>query len=295
MRDYSVVTPAFWIGATGKELRGDTKAQVLAMYLMTSPHSTMTGVFHCPVLYMAHETGLSFEGASEALGRLIESGFCEYEAATETVFVVRMARFQIADHLKAGDNRIAGLKKDVAKMASSSMRSRFLEVHGEAFGLVNEEGKTSPSKAPPKPRTGTGTGLPPNPHGGFDEFWKCWPKNDRKQDKSKCEAKWVREGLDQVAATIMADVESKKLSKKWLEGYVEGPLVYLNNRRWEDGNTADGVPELKYGSDEYFEFHRKQSWWADAGFGSVWEAASSRCNHKNFHQFRDGQKIKEAA
>lgn len=66
------------------------------------------------------------------------------------------------------------------------------------------------------------------------------------------------------------------------------------------GNARPSKPvtvgqELKYGSDEYFEFHRKQSWWADAGFGSVWEAVSSRCNHKNFHLFRDGQKIKEAA
>ena len=65
------------------------------------------------------------------------------------------------------------------------------------------------------------------------------------------------------------------------------------------GNARPSKPvtvgqELKYGSDEYFEFHRKQSWWADAGFGSVWEAVSSRCNHKNFREFSNGQKIKEA-
>ena len=52
---------------------------------------------------------------------------------------------------------------------------------------------------------------------------------------------------------------------------------------------------LKYGSDEYFEFHRHQSWWADAGFDSVWDACNHRCNEKNFHQFRDGKKLKEAA
>ena len=162
MRDYSVVTPAFWIGSTGKKLRGDMEAQLLAVYLMTSPHSTMTGVFHCPILYMAHETGIPLEGASKALARLIEAGFCEYEDATETVFVVRMACFQIADHLKPGDNRIAGLKKDIAKMGSAHMRARFLATHSEAFCLhseaVNPKPLTSPSEAPPKPRTGTGTG-----------------------------------------------------------------------------------------------------------------------------------------
>ena len=77
MRDYSVITPAFWIGETGKKLRGDVNAQLLAMYLMTGPHSTMTGVFHCPVLYMAHETGMSMEGTTKALERLLEVGLCE--------------------------------------------------------------------------------------------------------------------------------------------------------------------------------------------------------------------------
>ena len=151
MRDYSIVTPAFWIGKTGVQLRGDLPAQLLAVYLMTSPHSTMTGVFHCPVLYMAHETGIPFEGASKALRRLIEAGFCEYEEASETVFVVRMASFQIADKLKPGDNRIVGLKKEVSKMASSLLRSRFLAIYSVAFCLNSDGEKTSPFEAPLKP------------------------------------------------------------------------------------------------------------------------------------------------
>ena len=150
MRDYSVVTPAFWIGTTGKQLRGNIEAQLLAVYLMTSPHSTMTGVFHCPILYMAHETGLSLEGASKALASLCEAGFCEYEDALETVFVYRMASFQIGQSLKPGDNRIKGVEKDVEKMASPSQKAKFLKLYSEAFSL-------SPLKAPPKPRTGTGT------------------------------------------------------------------------------------------------------------------------------------------
>jgi hypothetical protein len=150
MRDYSVVTPAFWIGTTGKQLRGNIEAQLLAVYLMTSPHSTMTGVFHCPILYMAHETGLSFEGATKALASLCEAGFCEYEAALETVFVYRMASFQIGQSLKPNDNRIKGVEKDVEKMVSPSQKAKFLKLYSQAFSL-------SPLEAPPKPRTRTGT------------------------------------------------------------------------------------------------------------------------------------------
>ena len=163
MRDYGQVSPQFWIGETGKLLRGDPAAQVLAIYLMTSPHSTMTGVFHCPLLYMAHETGLGMEGASKALARLFEVGFCEYDEASECVFVVRMAAYQIAESLKPGDNRILGLKKEIAKMTVSLLRDRFLAVYGQPFGLVEKPQKDkplgSPSEAPAKPRTGTGTGT----------------------------------------------------------------------------------------------------------------------------------------
>ena len=159
MRDYGIVSPRFWIGATGKSLRGDLPAQLLAVYLMTSPHSTMTGVYHCPVMYMGHETGLGEQGALEALQRLIKGGFCEYEAASETVFVIRMASFQIGESLKAGDNRVSGLRRDVDRMTESGMRKRFLEVYGEAYHLSDMAEKVSPLQAPPKPGTGAGTGT----------------------------------------------------------------------------------------------------------------------------------------
>lgn len=158
MREYGQVSPAFWIGATGKLLRGDSTAQLLALYLITSPHSTMTGVFHCPLMYMAHETGLTLKGASKGLQRLIEVGFCEYEEASETVFVVQMAKFQIAKSLKPNDNRITGLRKDIRNMQSDLMRQRFLAIHSEAFCLndppdkpAKTPKKTSPLEAPSKP------------------------------------------------------------------------------------------------------------------------------------------------
>ena len=51
MRDYSKVSAQFWVGKTGRALSGDMQTQVVAMYLMTSPHANMIGVFirHLPV------------------------------------------------------------------------------------------------------------------------------------------------------------------------------------------------------------------------------------------------------
>lgn len=74
----------------------------------------------------------------------------------------------------------------------------------------------------------------------FEEFWLAWPKSERKQDKAKCCEKWGKEGCDGIADLIVADVKAKRGTRKWQENggqFIESPLVYLNNRRWEDGNA----------------------------------------------------------
>jgi hypothetical protein len=83
--------------------------------------------------------------------------------------------------------------------------------------------------------------TPLTPQGGavrFEDFWLAWPKNDRKQDKAKCRDKWAKSDLDSVADVILADVKAKRGTKKWQEGFIEAPEVYLNNRRWEDEGTS---------------------------------------------------------
>lgn len=75
---------------------------------------------------------------------------------------------------------------------------------------------------------------------GFLRFWKSWPSNDRKQDKTHCFTKWELHGLEPIADLIVADVEAKKQSGKWVAGFVEMPMTYLNGRRWEDRMGEEG-------------------------------------------------------
>lgn len=91
MFDYEKVSPEFWNGETGKALHGNPEAQVLAMYLLTSPHVTTTGIYPCSVLYMAIETGLSIKSVYGALTRLAEVGFCWYDEASDHVSLLGMA------------------------------------------------------------------------------------------------------------------------------------------------------------------------------------------------------------
>ena len=155
MRDYSKVSGQFWTGKTGKALRGDFQAQVVAMYLMTSPHANMIGVFHCPIIYIAHETGSPIEGATKGLQTLCEGGFCTYDEDTETVWVYEMAKYQIDDALKVTDKRVAGIQKLYENMPESRIKTGFFEKYGVAFHLKNSKPLASPLQAPPKPEAGT--------------------------------------------------------------------------------------------------------------------------------------------
>jgi hypothetical protein len=174
VREYGSVSPQFWIGKTGKSLRGDPSAQVLALYLMTSPHANMIGVFHCPVMYMAHETGLGFEGASKALESLVARGFCLYDHESETVFVIRMAAHQVGEDLDVKDNKVKGVHKELSKIAVQSLKDAFISEYAKAYHIKSEAPSkplASPDSTPSKQLTGQEQeqeqeGLPKSPEVG---------------------------------------------------------------------------------------------------------------------------------
>ena len=94
MRDYAKVSPAFWMGETGRKLRGmGSEVQLVALYLLTSPSANMIGLYYLPIPVLCHETGMSREGASKALRRAFEGGFASYDEASETVWVPAPMRF----------------------------------------------------------------------------------------------------------------------------------------------------------------------------------------------------------
>ncbi|AVR10283.1 hypothetical protein [Burkholderia thailandensis] len=156
MRDYSRVSPKFWIGDTGKKLKkAGAEAVVVGLYLMTSPHSNMLGLFYQPELLIAHETGLGIEGASKGLQRCIEAGFCAYDRESEMVWVFEMARFQIAEKLSESDKRSIGVQNEYNQLPENPFLAAFYDRYEKAFNLTRKrESKVfepSPSEAPSEP------------------------------------------------------------------------------------------------------------------------------------------------
>lgn len=152
MREYSKVGPKFWIGATGKRLRAaGMEAQIVAMYLLTSPHANMLGLYYCPTMFIAHETGIGMEGATKGLQSAIEAGFCEYDEASEVVWVIEMASYQIAESLKPNDLRVKGVHNEYMSLPSNPYLVRFYEKYKDAFCMSECRGNDSPLEAPSKP------------------------------------------------------------------------------------------------------------------------------------------------
>jgi hypothetical protein len=149
MRDFAKLAPQFWIGATGRKLhQGCPEATVVATYLISGTQSTMLGLYYLPKMYIAHETGLGFEGAEKGLRRAIEVGFCMYDDETEMVYVPEMARFQIAEQLEAKDNRVRWVQRAYEALPDNPFLSAFYEKYSVAFHLKKSRQTKNQSLSP---------------------------------------------------------------------------------------------------------------------------------------------------
>lgn len=167
MRDYAKISPKFWTGDTGQELtRRGSDALVVAMYLMSSPHSNMLGLYYQPVLYMAEETGLTPEGASKGLQQCMEAGFCDYDPVSKMVWVFEMASYQIGSELLPTDKRCKGIQKDYNALPNVPFLGPFFDHYKQKFHLTDRRDFVAkdkglhlkvvrPLEAPSKPGTGT--------------------------------------------------------------------------------------------------------------------------------------------
>jgi phage antirepressor YoqD-like protein len=78
MRDYGKVSPKFWIGPTGQGPSqawfGSAACRPVPADLPPRQHARDSTTYR--EAFMAHETGLGFEGASKGLQGCVEAGFC---------------------------------------------------------------------------------------------------------------------------------------------------------------------------------------------------------------------------
>jgi uncharacterized phage protein (TIGR02220 family) len=152
MREYAKVSGRFWSGETGRRLReAGRDAQAVALYLITCPSSNMLGLYYLPLPTFCHEVGISKEGASKALRRVSEASFAFYDAPSEYVWVLEMARWQIGTALDPKDKRVTGIKRELEMLRKSPFFNEFLKRYREPFHLQDVSSEGSPFEAPSMP------------------------------------------------------------------------------------------------------------------------------------------------
>lgn len=142
MRAYGSVSPMFWTRGSGKRLRGDYAAQIVALYLMTSPHTTMVGIFHLSLPTLCHETGLSTEEASKGLARCSKEMFAFWDEAEELVFVPALAHHQLGERLNKKDHKVKGVLRALAPFKGHRFFDLFLERYADLYSLSEGASKS---------------------------------------------------------------------------------------------------------------------------------------------------------
>lgn len=139
MHDFRKVSPLMWMRGSGKRLRGDALAQVLAAYLATGPRASMIGLYHVTLGAMRDETGHEVDDIRAALKRVSASGFAHYDEEEEIAWVPNAARIELGDGLKEKDKRRSGVSKALRALPQHPFVAAFYHRYGTGYGLETPE------------------------------------------------------------------------------------------------------------------------------------------------------------
>lgn len=315
MREYGKVGPKFWIGETGKKLKkAGANTQVVAMYLMTSPHANMLGLYYLPMIYLIHETGLSIEGASEGLQRAIEAGFCAYDEASETVWVFEMAKYQIAEVLDPKDKRCIGVQNEYNSLPSNPYLAGFFEKYRAAFSMTKKRGepdkKVSPSEGASKPLASQEQEQEQEqekePLSGTPDDSAEIPEDESGEEVQESDS--VKEILAHLNARTgsnfrMVDSNARLIRARLAEDGVTvervKAVIDAKVKKWaKDKKMVDYLrPKTLFNATNFEQYLAELpqqtvsgDWWAAAGFENEWDAMNAGCTEHNARFFENGKR-----
>jgi hypothetical protein len=140
MRDYGKVHTSLWSSETLKGL--DSDARLLALYLLTSPHTTMLGAFRLPDAYACDDLGWDAERLRNGYETLRGVGFIQFDEATKWVWIVKFLQFNRPENPNQW--------KSVRKLAAAIPDSVSLKaaVNGTVLEPLNNTPVPAPASVP---------------------------------------------------------------------------------------------------------------------------------------------------
>ena len=130
---------------------------------------------------------------------------------------------------------VAGQKGAAARWAKKTHADRNGVRHADRNGVPNADPNARREENRTHPRAGARAREE-----RFSEFWIAYP---RKSGKGKAEQSWAKAVKDTDPDVIIAALAAQgPLVGAREEQFVPYPATWLNQRRWEDEITADGMP-----------------------------------------------------
>jgi hypothetical protein len=150
MRDYGKVHTSFWTSESIRPLSEDAKFMVL--YLLTSPHGTISGVFRLPYGYMCDDLNWIPERVKTTVAELLKNGFCNRCETTCWMWII--------EHFKWNKPENPNQKKSARKIVESipdkcAWKHDFMRLNAEFLGIKYEH-LSNPFETVSKPVTVTG-------------------------------------------------------------------------------------------------------------------------------------------
>jgi hypothetical protein len=145
MRDYGKVHSKFWSSDTIRTLTDD--GRLLALYLMTSPHTTIAGVFRLPDGYVCEDMQWTADRVAEAFRELLSKGFANRCETTKWVWIVKHLEWNPPEN---PNQRKSAVKVAIGVPAETCWQQEFMRVCGPSLG-IDGAAKANPSLTLVKP------------------------------------------------------------------------------------------------------------------------------------------------
>ena len=227
------------------ELWTDDKVQALSphekllfLYLITNPHSHLSGIYYIPLVLIEHEVGLgrAFNGAWNGL---LKGHLVQYDEVRSQVWVVNMLPYQAN-----GQKSEKGVANHLNTLHPSSLIERFLERYPQIVSHLSTDFIRCPIGAPSLPHDTFPSPVPSSDSSSsevkrseFDQFWTAYPKRKQKEaarrafEKARKHADWP--GIEAVISVI----EVLKTTDDWKKEngqFIPYPASWLNAGGWMD-------------------------------------------------------------
>lgn len=239
MRTTAAIKPRFWSSGSGRQLRGKPHAQVLALYLMSSPHSTMIGLYYEPLISILHETGLTEDQFREALPLVKE--IARFDEEHGLVFLPNGAEHQIGETLSVRDKKRPAILSQLRTYGKHPFVTEWVSRYYLAYDLAHD-GIQDPSQPKPlrSPFEAPSQNAPSKGHAR--PLHAPDPRSDPRSDPIRESSSGSGE-----EPPLVADLQTR--SRLWVRDPFKASHQYPQPEQWSEMTELNGLMASAFGTE----------------------------------------------